>query len=148
MAKKKQDQDPGEEPNRVGRPPALEPDEKTLKIVQGLGNIQATSKECAAVLGVSEPTWIAFKKKYAPLIDETYQTGRGQGLVSLRRKQFKLAEKNAAMAIFLGKNYLDQTDKQELSAAVSLDTKGDSARAKLAHFISRQAAGSGEGEGT
>ena len=29
----------------------------------------------------------------------------------MRRRQFKLAEKNASMAIFLGKNYLNQSDK-------------------------------------
>ena len=33
--------------------------------------------------------------------------------MSLRRNQFKLAEKSAAMAIFLGKNYLGQTDRFE-----------------------------------
>ena len=33
-----------------------------------------------------------------------------KGRTSLRRYQFKLAEKNAAMAIFLGKNYLGQKD--------------------------------------
>lgn len=30
--------------------------------------------------------------------------------IKLRRNQFKLSEKNAAMAIFLGKNYLGQRD--------------------------------------
>lgn len=30
--------------------------------------------------------------------------------IKLRRNQFKLSEKNAAMAIFLGKNYLGQKD--------------------------------------
>ena len=33
------------------------------------------------------------------------------GFISLRRKQFELAEKSPAMAIFLGKQYLGQTDK-------------------------------------
>lgn len=35
------------------------------------------------------------------------------GKISLRRAQLKLAEKSAAMAIFLGKQYLGQKDKQE-----------------------------------
>ena len=36
------------------------------------------------------------------------------GKASLRRTQFKIAEKgNSAMAIFLGKQYLGQTDKAE-----------------------------------
>ncbi len=98
-----------------GRPPALEADEATLKTIKGLGQIQATSKECAAVLGVTEPTWIAFRKRHAPLIDETLDAGRGEGLASLRRRQFKMAETNPSMAIWLGKQYLGQHDKSELT---------------------------------
>ena len=33
--------------------------------------------------------------------------------IKLRRNQLKLSEKSAAMAIFLGKNYLGQTDRIE-----------------------------------
>lgn len=33
--------------------------------------------------------------------------------IKLRRNQFKLSERSAAMAIFLGKNYLNQTDRIE-----------------------------------
>src|SRR4030088_843145 len=50
--------------NPRGRPRKLQPDEKTLVLVKGLGNIQATGPECAAVLGVTEPTWIKFKKGF------------------------------------------------------------------------------------
>ena len=45
------------------------------------------------------------------------QKGKGKkrekGKISLRRAQFRLAEKSAAMAIFLGKNYLGQRDAVE-----------------------------------
>ena len=99
-----------------GRPKGttkLQPDEATLKAVRGLGNIQATTKECAAFFGVTEPTFLKFKADN-PQVAEALDEGRGHGLLSLRRKQFALADKNAAMAIFLGKNYLGQTDKQEV----------------------------------
>lgn len=33
------------------------------------------------------------------------------GKLSLRRNQWKLSQRNASMAIFLGKNYLNQTDQ-------------------------------------
>lgn len=99
---------------KMGRPLALNADEATLKTIKGLGQIQATSKECAAVLGVTEPTWIAFRKRHDPLIDETLDAGRGEGLASLRRRQFKMAETNPSMAIWLGKQYLGQHDKSEL----------------------------------
>jgi hypothetical protein len=55
-------------------------------------------------------TWIrktyGKDKKFA----DVYAVKRGTGLISLRRSQFQLAQKNAAMAIFLGKNYLGQKD--------------------------------------
>lgn len=42
-----------------------------------------------------------------------YEQKRQGGKISLRRAQMRLAEKSAAMAIFLGKNYLGQVDNPE-----------------------------------
>lgn len=98
--------------NPGGRPRALLPDDRTLKLVTGLASIMCTTKDAAAALGVSEPTFIKFKSDY-PQAKEAWEMGQGQARVSLRRKQWKLADKSPAMAIFLGKNYLDQTDRQE-----------------------------------
>jgi hypothetical protein len=103
--------------NKGGRPRILQPDEATLKTVKGLGHLQATTKECAAFLGVSEPTFLKFKADF-PEVAEALEEGNGTGRVSLRRMQFRLAAKNAAMGIFLGKNYLGQTDKHEVEAQV------------------------------
>lgn len=47
--------------------------------------------------------------------------GQATGKASLRRNQFKLSETNAAMAIFLGKNWLDQKDKQEVKTELGGD---------------------------
>lgn len=41
--------------------------------------------------------------------------------IKLRRNQFKLSEKNAAMAIFLGKNYLGQRDYYETDNQEAID---------------------------
>jgi hypothetical protein len=46
------------------------------------------------------------------------------GLISLRRTQFQLAEKSPAMAIFLGKNLLGQTDKMEQTVNDVSEHKG------------------------
>lgn len=98
-----------------GRPPALEPDDKTLQIVYGLGNIQATLKECAAVLGVGEATFLRFRDRH-PVVRERYEKGQQEGLASLRRAQFKKAlEGNTTMLIWLGKNYLEQTDRADVN---------------------------------
>ena len=41
--------------------------------------------------------------------------------IKLRQNQLKLSEKSAAMAIFLGKNYLGQTDHVEMTDTEALD---------------------------
>lgn len=106
--------------NVGGRPLKLTADEATLKTIKGLGNIQAVNKECAAVLGVTEPTWIKFKKENPEVIDALEQ-GQGEGRASLRRRQFKAAnDGNATMLIWLGKQYLDQKDKQEIEQSGTL----------------------------
>ena len=73
-----------------------------------------TEPEICNVFNISEDTlnrWC--KREYKTTFAETYKKFSAHGKASLRRAQFKLAEKNAAMAIFLGKNYLGQTDKDE-----------------------------------
>lgn len=100
--------------NKGGRPPALTVNgqlgEWTLKTIAGLGKVVATTKECAAVLGVSEPTFIAFMKANSKA-REAYDNSRGDRFVSLRRQQFKVADQgNATMLIWLGKQHLGQRD--------------------------------------
>lgn len=94
----------------------FDPADVELDQVEKLAALQCTTKEIAAFLGCSKQQ---FEKamKVRPLIAQAVERGREKGKTSLRRLQFKLAEKNPAMAIFLGKNYLNQTDKvqQELS---------------------------------
>lgn len=123
--------------NKGGRPSSIEPTAATLKIVLGLGKIQATTRECAAVLGVSHQTMIASMQRH-PEIGEALEQGKEQGKTSLRRTQFRLAEKNAGMAIFLGKNYLDQTDRQDITASVTADVTVNDARSALEHLLDRQ----------
>lgn len=73
-----------------------------------------TKEEIAGVFDCSEDTierWC--KRTYGLNFAEVYKKESAAGKISLRRAQFKLAEKNASMAIFLGKNYLGQTDRYE-----------------------------------
>lgn len=53
------------------------------------------------------------KRTYRAGFSEVFRQKRGKGKISLRRSQFRLAEKNANMAIWLGKQYLNQKDKIE-----------------------------------
>ena len=97
----------------AGRP-QIEIDKKDF---EGLLAIQCTLGEVAAFLnfklgGCSVDTiqrWCkrTYGENFAAVAEKMYAVGR----IGLRRSQFRLAEKSAAMAIFLGKNYLGQTDK-------------------------------------
>jgi hypothetical protein len=88
----------------------LLPDEATLKQVESLGKIQCTTKEAAAVLGVTEKTFIEFLQR-SEKARETFEFGKENGKASLRRAQLKLAmEGNPTMLIWLGKNLLGQKD--------------------------------------
>lgn len=49
---------------------------------------------------------------YSPV---TFAEKRKTGKISLRRMQWRLAEKNATMAIFLGKQYLGQRDNVDVN---------------------------------
>ena len=93
------------------------------KIFENLCGLQCTLEEIAGVFDCSVDTierWC--KREYGVPFAEVYKKHSAKGKTSLRRIQFKLAEKSAAMAIFLGKNYLGQkdniieTDEQTLQA--------------------------------
>ena len=79
-----------------------------------LCGLQCTQEEICGWFDVSDKTlehWV--KREYGRNYSEVYAEKRGIGKISLRRAQFRLAEKSAAMAIFLGKNYLGQKDAVE-----------------------------------
>ena len=67
------------------------------------------------------------KREYGKNFSEVFEEKRARGKVSLRRTQWKLAEKSPAMAIFLGKNYLGQRDEQnvEIKGEIGITTLAD-----------------------
>ena len=73
--------------------------------------LQCTEKEICAFFDVCEDTLVAWcKRTYGKCFSDVYAIKKLRGFISLRRTQMQLAEKNATMAIFLGKNLLGQTD--------------------------------------
>jgi hypothetical protein len=83
-----------------------------------LASIFCTQEEIAAVLGCSVDT-LQRDSEFCGV----YKKGLETAKASLRRKQFALAEKNPAMAIFLGKNYLGQVDKQDIEHSGDINYK-------------------------
>jgi hypothetical protein len=77
-----------------------------------LCGMQCTAEEIAGFFGVSTDTIDRrLKEKYNYGFAEYFKKNNSLGKVSLRRSQFALAEKSATMAIWLGKQYLGQSDE-------------------------------------
>lgn len=98
------------QPKKMGRP-QIEIDKEHFENYCGL---MATLDEIAGYFNCSADTierWC--KRTYGMTFADTFKKYSSKGKVSLRAYQFALARKNASMAIWLGKNYLGQTDNFE-----------------------------------
>src|ERR1700731_4696335 len=96
-----------------GRKPKLVCDEDTILKIRHLANIQGTKEEAAGALLVSERTFSLFLHGHIKA-REAWDLGRHEGRASLRRVQWKLAQRSPTMAIWLGKQCLGQTDKTQI----------------------------------
>lgn len=100
------------EPSMMARP-EKEIDKKTF---EGLCNLQCTEEEICGFLNVTDKTLVKWcKKTYGLGFSDTFKKYSQGGKVSLRRSQFRMAETNSTMAIWLGKQYLGQRDNPEES---------------------------------
>ena len=93
--------------------PGVKPLVVDLSRLPALCRIQATAEECASVLGISQDTLERrLKAEHNCTFSEFYKRHSGPGKCSLRRLQWKLARAgNPTMLIWLGKQWLGQTDK-------------------------------------
>ena len=98
--------------NKVGRPLA----QIDLAELEKLSAMFCTDTEIANWFGLARETIVDSRKR--PQIAAVMERGRSLGFISLRRKQMQLAEAgNVGMLIWLGKQYLGQTDRNELTGA-------------------------------
>lgn len=103
---------------RTGRPKKII-DKKNF---EAMCAYQCTLEEICAFLGVTDKTLNTWcKKEYGETFSVVFSQKRELGKMSLRRKQWKLADTSAPMAIFLGKQYLKQKDSVEVQDKESLD---------------------------
>lgn len=83
-----------------------------------LCGLQCTQPEIGSFLKVHRETLSKrVKENYGEDYSTVYKRFSEVGKTSLRRNQFILSKKNAAMAIWLGKQWLDQKDSQEVSVS-------------------------------
>ena len=109
----------------MGRP-RKEIDQKQFENLCGL---QCTLEEICGWFGVTDKTLNSWcKRTYSESFSEVFRQKRSTGKISLRRGQWRLAEKNASMAIWLGKQYLGQKDIVEVG--VEKDNVQDDALSK------------------
>lgn len=97
-------------------PKALEWTARDVEQFKKLCGIFCTKKEVCAIMEIADhrtlDRLIAKNIPDAPTWDEAFALFSGVGKASLRRRQFEAAmDGNTAMLIFLGKNYLGQTDQ-------------------------------------
>lgn len=101
--------------------PQKEIDQKQFENLCGL---QCTREEICGWFDVTDKTLESWcKRTYGNVFSLVFAQKRGKGKISLRRSQWRLAEKNANMAIWLGKQYLDQKDHIETTNGGEIEVK-------------------------
>ena len=90
---------------KIGRPKKEIDQDRFEKLCE----LQCTKEDICDFFGVTDKTIDAWcKRTYKDSFSVVFKQKRGKGKCSLRRYQFALAQKNANMAIWLGKQYLGQ----------------------------------------
>lgn len=89
--------------------PKLVLNAKGKEMVENLASILCTDEEIASILGVTVET--LQNKDNCDTFLELKKKGKNKGTSSIRRKQFEAAMKgNVTMLIWLGRNYLNQSE--------------------------------------
>ena len=102
---------------KMGRP-RKEIDQRQF---ESLCAIQCTLEEVCAVFDCDDVTLNAWcKETYGTTFSEVFKVKRQTGLSSLRRAQFKMAQTNPTMNIWMAKNYLGQKETIEVESKESL----------------------------
>ena len=103
----------------TGRPPKATTGRPRIKLnkkqFETLCGFQCTLAEIASYFNVDEKTVLAWcERTYHMSFSSIFEQKRGKGKISLRRRQFQKAmDGDTTMLIWLGKNWLGQTDKKE-----------------------------------
>ena len=97
----------------------------TKEQLEKLCKMFCTKTEIKAFFNTSEKKLNDFCwQNYGAYFSKVYDTLLECGKISLRRKQLKMADKSAPMAIFLGKNYLGQKEQIEKAATQKIEIIG------------------------
>tara|TARA_R110002020_G_scaffold139494_2_gene310462 strand:- start:4430 stop:4951 length:522 start_codon:yes stop_codon:yes gene_type:complete len=106
--------------NKVGRPKI----NLNLEELERLSRLNCTMPEISAYFDIPLRT---LEDKFTNELDvrKAIEKGRATGKLSLRRRQIQIMEEtnNPTMAIWLGKQMLGQTDKQEIVQDINIEDR-------------------------
>ncbi len=130
---------------RAVRPRKIRADDATLTKLGAAGEVMFSEVEAAGFLERS-PEDLARLLEESPKARIAFQAGRLRSLEALRRAQFKHAQTNASMAMFLGRTYLGQGERREgIDGEAAFDVSGAARRLrdKLAAIAADEEASEG-----
>ncbi len=116
------------------------------KEAEKLCGLQCSELEIADWFHISVDTLSRrLKEEKKQSFAEFFTLHRVQGKIALRRNLFKLSEKHPAAAIFMAKNWLGMSDKQELEHSGNIGNTADLSDEQLEAIIkSRRSRGAPE----
>jgi hypothetical protein len=89
--------------------------ELDYELIKRLASLQCTEKEIAATID-ADYSWLSARKGKDELLQQALEDGYEVGKTSLRHKQWEIANSgNVTMCIWLGKQYLKQSDHNTIS---------------------------------
>lgn len=109
-------------PGKAGRPPK----EFDPELFENLCSIFCTQTEICEIFNTDFKTfsyWV--ERHYGDNFSSVYKKNMGKGKMSLRRAQLKMAQNNPTMAIWLGKQFLNQLDRVEEQITGSVVIKNE-----------------------
>lgn len=102
-----------ESEKKVSGRPRKEIDKKQF---EEMCKVQCTENEICSILGIGVDKLLSWcLETYDDTFSNVYKKYSENGKMSLRRAQMRLAQTNASMAIWLGKNMLGQTDRVDIA---------------------------------
>ena len=95
-----------------------------FKLLENLCGIQCTMEEIAMVMSVTVETIDArCQEEHGITFSEYYQQKKAKGKSSLRHKQWQVAMSgDKTLLVWLGKQHLGQTDKNESTMTVTINS--------------------------
>lgn len=114
LTKARRKKKPGPKPGTGGRPQSIHIDWEKVKL---MAQCHTGGETIANILGISYDSLARYcKKEHGMTFKEFYRMHEGAGKASLRQVQMNVALKgNPQMLVWLGKQYLGQKERNEIS---------------------------------